>query len=58
MKLEIIRRLNAILPKVKTESGRKSFMFQDGKLGNTLPTDLKNECSIVRFQPKVRNIFK
>ena len=48
---------NAILPKVKTESARKSFMFQGGKLWNTLPTDLKNECSIVRFQSKVPDMF-
>ena len=31
---------NVMLPKVKTESGRKSFMFQGAKLFNLLPTTL------------------
>jgi hypothetical protein len=50
-------RKNIILPKVKNESGRRSFMFQGGKLWNTLPADQKEECSIVRFKSKVQNIF-
>jgi hypothetical protein len=50
-------RKNIILPKVKTESGRRSFMFQGGKLWNRLPVDQKEEFSIVRFKSKVRNIF-
>ncbi len=41
----------------QTESGRKSFMFKGGKLLKTLPAYQEEECSIVRFQSKVRDIF-
>ena len=34
---------NLLLPKVRTEAGRKSFLFQGSKLYNKLPTALKQE---------------
>ena len=48
---------NIVLPKVKTESGRKSLMFQGAKLFNLLPTDLKEESSITKFRFKTQDIF-
>jgi hypothetical protein len=48
---------NVMLPKVKTESGRKSFMFQGAKLFNLLPTTLKGELSITKFRSKVQDTF-
>ncbi len=48
---------NVVLPKVKTESGRKSFMFQGAKLFNSIPTILKEELSIIKFRSEVQDTF-
>ena len=40
---------NLLLPKVRTEAGRKSFLFQGSKLYNKLPDALKQEQSIMNF---------
>jgi hypothetical protein len=51
--------ISSLLPKLRTEIGWKSFMFQGGKLVlfNTLPTDLKEECSFVKCWWKIEDIF-
>ena len=41
---------NLLLPKVRTEAGRKSFLFQGSKLCNKLPDALKQEQSIMNFK--------
>ena len=41
---------NLLLPKVRTEAGRKSFLFQGSKLYNKLPTALKQEQSVMNFK--------
>ena len=41
---------NLLLPKVRTEAGRKSFLFQGSKLYNKLPDALKQEQSIMNFK--------
>ena len=43
----------------KWNAKRRSWrnVIHGGKLWNTLPTDLKNECSIVKFQSRVRDIY-
>ena len=41
---------NLLLPKVRTEAGRKSFLFQGSKLYNKLPDALKQEQSIINFK--------
>ncbi len=46
-----------MLPKVKTESGRKPFMFQGAKLFNSIPTILKEELSIIKFRSEVQDTF-
>ena len=45
------------LPKVRTESGRKSFSFQGGLVFNELPREIRNETSIVRFKNKCKEYF-
>ena len=41
---------NLLLPKVRTEAGRKLFQFQGSKLYNKLPDALKKEQSIMNFK--------
>ena len=41
---------NLLLPKVRTEAARKSFLFQGSKLYNKLPDALKQEQSIMNFK--------
>ena len=41
---------NLLLPKARTEAGRKSFLFQGSKLYNKLPDALKQEQSIMNFK--------
>ncbi len=42
--------INLVLPKVRTEAGRKSFLFQGSMIFNKLPNALKGEQSIVNFK--------
>ena len=39
-----------LLPKVKSEAGRKTLAFLGAKIFNKLPSHMKNESSIVKFQ--------
>ena len=42
-----------VLPKVKTEAGRKTFAFQGALIFNGLPTDLMNEPYFINFKRKI-----
>ena len=42
-----------VLPKVKTEAGRKTFTFQGALIFNGLPTDLMNEPYFINFKRKI-----
>ena len=42
--------MNIALPKIKTESGRKTFAYQGAILFNKLSSDLKTEQSLLRFK--------
>ena len=42
--------ISLLLPKVRTEAGRKSFLFQGSVLFNKLPNAFKREQSIVNFK--------
>ena len=42
--------INLLLPKVRTEAGRKSFLFQGSKIYNKLPDALKGEKSVMAFK--------
>ena len=50
-------RLNLVLPKVKTESGKKTFAFQGAKLYNKLTRELKEERSMLLFKSKVKLFY-
>ena len=39
-----------LLPKVKSEAGRKAFEFLGAKIFNKLPNNMKTESSIVNFK--------
>ena len=42
------------LPKVKTETGRRTFMFQGALCFNKLPFHLQHEISLVQFKTKLK----
>ena len=46
-------RSRLVLPKVKTEAGRKTFAFQGALIFNGLPTDLMNEPYFINFKRKI-----
>ena len=45
-----------ILPKVKTEAGRKAFAFQGALIFNGLPTDIRNESHFINFKRKIETV--
>ena len=46
---------NIVLPKVKTETGKKAFSFQGAKIFNQLTEEMKTETSILRFKTFCKN---
>ena len=46
---------SVIIPKVRTETGRKTFSFQGAKIFNSLPNSLQTEKSFLRFKGNSRN---
>ena len=48
--------INIALPKIKTESGRKTFAYQGAILFNKLPSDLKTEQSLLRFKSGCKSL--
>ena len=43
-----------VLPKVRCESGRKTFAFQGATIYNNLPSDIRNEKYFINFKRKIR----
>ena len=43
------------LPKIKTEAGKRSFIFQGAQIFNKLPKDVREEYSFIRFKRKLLN---
>ena len=41
---------SVLIPKVRTETGRKTFSFQGAKVFNNLPNNLQTETSLLRFK--------
>ena len=41
---------SVIIPKVRTETGRKTFSFQRAKIFNSLPNSLQTKKSFLRFK--------
>ena len=42
------------LPRVRTEAGRKSFRYQGALIFNSLPAEIRNEVSILRFKNSLK----
>ena len=47
---------NLMLPRVKSEAGRKTFAFQGVKIFNKVPNKLKSETSILNFKSYCKDI--
>ena len=47
---------NLVLPRVRSESGRKTFAFYEAKIFNILPNDMKTETSILHYKTKLNLI--
>ena len=45
-----------VLPKVKSETGKKAFAFQGANIFNKLTDDMKTETSILRFKTFCKKI--
>ena len=45
-----------VLPKVRCESGRKTFAFQGVSIYNSLPSDVRNEKYFVNFKRKINTL--
>ncbi len=45
-----------VIPKVKTEAGRKSFSVQGALLFNSLSEEIRNEISCINFKRKVKTV--
>ena len=41
---------SVVIPKVRTETGRKTFSFQGAKIFNKLTNNLQTETSLLRFK--------
>ena len=41
---------SVVIPKVRTETDRKTFSFQGAKIFNNLPNSLQTEKSFLRFK--------
>ena len=46
---------NIVLPKVKSETGKKAFSFQGARVFNKLTDEMKTETSILRFKTLCKN---
>ena len=48
-------RKNVVLPKVRSESGRKAFSFQGAIIFNKVTDEMKSRTLILRFKTLCRN---
>ena len=44
------------LLRVKTESGRKSFKYQEALIYNALSADVRDESSVLKFRNKIKTL--
>ena len=56
MYMQELNTKNIVLPKVKTETGKKVFAFQRANIFNKLTDDMKTETSILRFKTFCKNV--
>ena len=48
---------NLLLPKVKTETARKSFDFNGSKLFNSIASEVKDSKSVVIFKTRILELY-
>ena len=49
---------NLLLPKVRTETARKSFYFNGSKLFNNIPSEMKDFKSVVIFKTRILEFYR
>ena len=49
---------NLLLPKVRTETARKSFHFNGSKLFNSIPSEVKDSKSVVIFKTRILELYR
>ena len=49
--------LSLLLPRVKSEAGRKTFAFQGVKFFNKVPRKLQSETSILKFESCFKELY-
>ena len=49
---------NLLLPKVRTETARKSFYFNGSKLFNNIASEIKDSKSIVIFKTRILELYR
>ena len=49
---------NLLLPKVRTETARKSFYFNGSKLFNNLASEMKDSKSVVIFKTRILELYR
>ena len=50
-----INNKSVVIPKVRAETGRKTFSFQGAKTFNSLPNSLQTEKSLLRFRTATKD---
>ena len=48
---------NLVLPKVRTETARKSFYFKQSKLFNNIASEMKDSKSVVIFKTRILELY-
>ena len=48
---------NLMLPKVRTETGRKSFYFNGSKRFNDIPNEMKDLYSVMIFKTRILEFY-
>ena len=47
---------SVVMPKVKSENGKKTFMFQGAKVFNMIPNDMHDSQSLLSFKSRCNDI--
>ena len=49
---------NLMLPKVRTETARKSFYFNGSKIFNDIPNEMKDLNSVMIFKTRILELYR
>ena len=53
---EVIPNRSVVVPKVRSENGKKMFMFQGAKVFNMIPSKMQDSQSLLYFKSKCKDI--